>query len=486
MIQNEQKASGIDISGCAHRLSNTERIFLWGVRSKIAVVARIVGDVAEKDLVQSIKKVRLMHPLAGCKIIFDDHNNAWCSTENVPETRLRIAPRRSETQWFDEIRHEHLIPFEPEKGPLVRFVLVYSPEVSELIAFAQHCICDGTAVANLIRDILVCYAEPAKEVKTIQPPNLTDYVLKDEKDEDSSRSKSMGEVTINNFNNQWRERSYHFSGSDFCEIYYAFWKKVSYGMALLQLEPDETCDLIARSRNNGVTIVSALTAAFLAARQEVLGPLPEDKRTIGIPFDLRRHLGENIEEAFCFFAGDFNLPFSYSPDKPFWENARELHSIIQERVKTLDTSALDMRYFDPALVDAVFSYAQYVQKIPEAFNRTENLSRFAKDSKNIAFAISKKVISKHPSMIVTNLGRLDFPQIYGNLRLDRMFFAPPASETIPMILGGVGVGGCLTSSLVYLENRDKSGQSFAMDMIRIRNRALELLGFPEKANDRAM
>jgi hypothetical protein len=53
MIQNEQKANGIDISGCAHRLSNTERIFLWGVRSKIAVVARIVGDVAEKDLVQS-------------------------------------------------------------------------------------------------------------------------------------------------------------------------------------------------------------------------------------------------------------------------------------------------------------------------------------------------------------------------------------------------------------------------------------------------
>ena len=483
MSRNEQKTCGIDISGCAHRLSNTERIFLWGVRSKIAVVARIVGDVAEKDLVQSIKKVRQMHPLAGCKIIFDDHNDAWCSTENVPETILRVVPRKSENQWFDEIRREHLIPFEPEKGPLVRFVLVYSPQVSELIAFAQHCICDGTAVANLIRDVLVCYAEPAKEVKTIQPPTLTDYVLKDE---DSSKSKSMGEAMINNFNNQWRERWYHFSGADFCEIHNAFWKKVSYGMALLQLEPKETCDLIARCRKNGVTIISALTTAFLAARQEVLGPLPEEKRTIGIPFDLRRHLGENIDEAFCFFAGDFNLQFSCSPDKPFWENARELHSIIQERVKTLDTSALDMRYFDPALVDAVFSYAQYVQKIPEGFDRTENLSNFAKDSKNIAFAISKKVISKHPSMIVTNLGRLDFPQIYGDLRLDRMFFAPPASETIPMILGGVGVGGCLTFCLVYLEKREISGQLLALDMIRIRNRVLELLGFPEKANDRAM
>jgi hypothetical protein len=75
-------------------------------------------------------------------------------------------------------------------------------------------------------------------------------------------------------------------------------------------------------------------------------------------------------------------------------------------------------------------------------------------------------------MIVTNLGRLGFPQIYGNIRLNRMFFAPPASETIPLILGGVGVGGCLTFSLVYLENREKKDQSLAVDMIRIRNRAL--------------
>ncbi|VVB72167.1 Alcohol acetyltransferase [uncultured archaeon] len=483
MIQNEQKSSGIDISGCAHRLSNTERIFLWGVRSKIAVVARIVGDVAEKDLVQSIKKVRQMHPLAGCKIIFDDHNDAWCSTENVPETGLRVVPRRSENQWFDEIRREHLIPFEPEKGPLVRFVLVYSPQVSELIALAQHSICDGTAVANLIRDILICYSEPAKDVKTIQPPALTDYVLKDEA---PSQSKTTGEAAINNLNKQWRERPYRFSEADFIEIHNAFWKKFNYSMVLLQLEPDETSDLIDRCRENDVTIISALTAAFVAACQEVLGALPEDKRTIGIPFDLRRHLEEDIEEAFCFFAGDFNLQFSYRQEKPFWENAQELHRTIQERVKMLDASGLDMRFFDPTLVDAIFGYAQYVQRIPEAFERTENLSRFARDSKNIAFAVSKKIISRRPGMIVTNLGRLDFPQAYGDLRLDRMFFAPPASETIPIILGGVGIGGCLTLCLVYLENKELGGRPLSENMIRIRNRALELLGFPEKEIERAM
>lgn len=236
-----------------------------------------------------------------------------------------------------------------------------------------------------------------------------------------------------------------------------------------------------RERSN---IVSAMTAAFLAARQEIVGFIPEGKNTIGIPFDLRRHL-EN-SKAFCFFAGDFNLNFSYSQDKSFWENAQELHRIIQERVTMLDSSALDVRYFDPTLIDAIFSYAPYVQKIPEAFDKTENLSAFARDSKNIAFALSQKILSKHPSIIVTNLGRLNFPEIYNDLRLDRIFFAPPANESVPLILGGVGVSGRLAFSMIYLEKIGESSPFLTEDMIHIRNRVLQHIGFLEKANERAI
>ena len=125
-----------------------------------------------------------------------------------------------------------------------------------------------------------------------------------------------------------------------------------------------------------------------------------------------------------------------------------------------------------------------MQFIPEAFERTNTLSDFARDTKNIALMFSGS--RKNTAIINTNLGRLDFPQTYGDVRLDRMFFAPPASETIPLILGGVGVGGCLTFSLVYLENKEVSDQSLAGDMIQIRNRALEFLGFPENRNDRAV
>lgn len=63
---------------------------------------------------------------------------------------------------------------EPESGPLVRFVLVYSPQVSDLIIFAAHAICDGIALANLVRDILICYGEPNNPLSVIYPPIIRD------------------------------------------------------------------------------------------------------------------------------------------------------------------------------------------------------------------------------------------------------------------------------------------------------------------------
>ena len=219
MKPNDEELSRLSVDEIrekAHPLSNTERIFLWGVRSKIAMIARIIGNVDEKGLRRAIDFTRRMHPLLGCKITFDECQRAYCSIEGVPETMLRITPRRSEAQWFDEIRQEHLVPFKPETGPLVRFVLVYSPEVSELIAFGQHCICDGSAMANLIHDILLFYAHPEQDVKTVLPPKLTDFVLKENQPSSQLSSvKSSDEAAIKGYNELWAKGGHRFTQADF-------------------------------------------------------------------------------------------------------------------------------------------------------------------------------------------------------------------------------------------------------------------------------
>jgi NRPS condensation-like uncharacterized protein len=395
---------------------------------------------------------------------------------------LRTVPRTSESQWFEEIRREQLLPFKPESGPLVRFVLVYSPQVSELIAFAQHTICDGTALAILIRDILVYYANPAKEAPVLHPPVNIDYLPK----EKLSISRFVKNAFINHYNNQWRKRPYYFSQNDFNEVHTAYWERSRYNAVFLQLGPKETTDLITRCRVKGVTIGSAMTASFLAAYQDIIGTLPKNRRLIWIPYDLRRHLLDKVGDVFCLFLGLTTFSFSYDRKKTIWENAQKIHGMIRKGVNRLDLSGSELYLLDPTLVDACCNFAYYAELIPEAFERTKNLSGFAHDTKSVAFTFLQKAGSVIPGMMTSNLGRLDFPGTYGDLRLDRMFFTPPANRDAPLILGGVGVSGRLTFSLNYVVDSKEDFQSFTEDMIKIRNRALEYLGFSDKADDRAL
>ena len=262
-------------------------------------------------------------------------------------------------------------------------------------------------------------------------------------------------------------------------------KRIRHEIVLLQLDPKETLDLVARCRENGATVTSALTAAFLAAYQEVRGQLPENRRTIQVPFDLQRHISANLGDFLGFFVGAFKFPFAYDSKRSFWKNALELQEIIQKRAEILDTSAIDMEPFDPTLVDAFTNCAPYVDLLPEAFSQTENLSSFAGDRENIAFELSSKAVYDLPGTISSNIGRLYFPEAYGSLRLDRMFFVAPASEAFPLFIAGVSINDRLAFSLNFVEQVGEE-EALIGDMIRIRNRALEYLGFPEKASDRAI
>ncbi len=481
MNQCEGKDSCINIPGCLRRLSNFERYLLWSPENNMAAVARILGDVQEDALKRAIDLAGAVHPLMGIRVVIDGHHDIWFSTDLARKATLRTVLRTSDERWFEEVGQEYLVPFEPERGPLIRFVLVYSRQVSELIIFSQHSICDGVSLVNLLRDILIRYANPAVGGQVLRPPATIDFLEKG----DVFSSKSIDKGAIDYYNEKWRKSPHYFSQEDFCIIYKTLARKIRHKIVILELEPEETLDLVNRCRRNGATVTSALTAAFLAAYQEIRSQLPENRRTIQVPFDLRRRLGVNRENFLGFFVGAFKFPFVYNFQRSFWKNAYELQEIIRKRAEMLDTSAINMEPFDPTLVDAFTNCAPYVDLLPEAFSKTENLSAFAQDRENIAFELCSKAVYNLPGTISTNIGRLYFPELYGNLRVDRIFFVAPASEAFPLFIAGVSINDCMAFSLNYVE-REGEGNALTGDMIRIRNRALEYLGFPEKSSDRAM
>lgn len=192
-------------------------------------------------------------------------------------------------------------------------MLVYSPEVSDLFVFAKHEICDGRALAFLIRDILKHIADPLLEAKTVVPPL---YI--------GCFPKSSKKVIIQNIlkpfiilcNKWWSKSRWLFDQEDYLNIHKAVWDRYVYRIVLLQLEKDETERLIETCRDHGITVGSATMTAYIAALRDVCGGFKGRQKYVGMAYDLRDRLDKPVGDAFCLFVASFQFKFDYDPRKP--------------------------------------------------------------------------------------------------------------------------------------------------------------------------
>lgn len=478
---NTEYNGGLDsIPKCIRKVSNTERVFLWNPNCNVSMIARIRGDISEEKLVKAMETVRHMHPLVGAKIIFDEDHNGWFSTDDVPQPSFKIVNRLSDSQWFEELQQEIKTPFNLEDGPMIRFILIYSPEVSDLVIICNHSICDGMSLVYLVRDLLRSYMNHQQKIKVLSPPNIMEFLPK----QSFSLSSILARFFIHYANMQWKKRPYYFDHKDYTALQNAYWEKNMFGTVLLELKPHETKALSKSCKKSGVTIGSAVTTAFIAAHHDIVGPFIKNQKQISVPFDLRRHTNGQVGDVFCLCVGAPRFSYSYDTKKSFWENAGVLHNEIHKRVEKLDSEGLEVPDVDPTLMDALSCFAFFEKIVPEAYVQTDNLLQFSQDKKNIAFSIAKRSENMLPGTIPSNLGRINIPDRYGNLQIDQMIFLPAVSDTVPLTLGGISICDKMVFSLNYPEK--DADEPLTPKMIQIRNKALEYLGFPDNATGNRM
>ena len=476
-----EKGRTIDTSKCIRKLSNLERMYLWSPYSDVSMVTRINGNVSEERIRSALDVILQMHPLVGAKVVFDENYNAWFSTGNVIKPFFKTVNRVSDTQWLDELQHEITIPFNPETGPMIRFILVHSEMVSDLVVICNHSICDGMSLVYLIRDLLNSYTNPEQEIKVINPVDIMDFLPKG----GFSLQSVMMKLIIGHANRKWEKNPYYFDHKDAVAIQEAYWEKYKFNTVLLELEPSQTKDLLKKCRNKGVSIGSAVIAAFIAAHEDIVGPFVKNQKQLWVPFDLRRHATTPIDDVFCLCMGAPQLSYTYKAKKPFWENAAVLHNEIHKKVQKLDSNTIETPNSHPTLMDALSSFALLKEIVPDAYDKTENLKQYSHDTRNITFSFAKRSKTMAPGAIPSNLGGLGIPETYGNLQIDRMIFFPVISDTVALDIGGVSIGDKSVFSLSYLKPKNQDN-SMTKEMIQIRNNALEYLGFPDKVSEKVM
>lgn len=469
------------IPGCIRKMSHCERLFFMSPASTVMIAARINGTIDTVRFRQALDTAARKHPLLRAKVRFDKQHYAWFSQGCVLPVPLKIIPRESEHQWLEELKEEARVPFDICQGPLVRCVLLQSQEVSDVLILCNHSICDGMALAILVRDLITLYADENQDVSELFPTD----VLTIQKAGITIKG-LIARFFVGLANRKWRKNPHYFGAEEFTALYSSYWEERKPGLVLLEFNPEESDRLLAACREHGITVGSAVSAACLAAYTDTHGEFAKSQQVVMVPYDVRKRVHPPVGDIFGFCVGAAQFPFPVSAKKPFWEMAKDLHTEIHSRVEVLDPTCLDQPEFEPSLIDAISAFGVFVDKVPKAYASTETLQRFIRDKENVAIAFNRNFEKNIPCFIPSNLGRIDVPESPGGLRLERLVFIPSASELNPLVMGGAGTAGRMVFTLPFVDPPAKTGVSPEKDMIRVRNRALELLGFPEKVHDNPM
>jgi hypothetical protein len=329
------------------------------------------------------------------------------------------------------------------------------------------------SLAYLARDLMVHLGNPEIEVEVSPAPPTIDL---NNLPNDVSQS-SVVKFFIKRMNKKWLEDPEYFDNEDYRILTEAYWENYDHAFKSIELSEADTSSLVARCRKEGTTVTSALTAAFCGAQSIVEGEKPYHPKVV-VAADLRERLPNSPGEGMGMYAGGAELKFKYNHKRNFWENARNFNKNIQPKYtdKQLFSNINNWLYLEPTILDAI-PFKELGGLVPPDSIRYEKLSNFRKKD-DVVLGILKQdnldsLNAKLWGTAVTNLGRLDFPSIYGSLELERLILQPGGGfplANVNLVIGVVTCAGKLSIIVEYAE------QVIDNDTVeKINNQAMEFL-----------
>ena len=450
-----------------------ERFFARSPFAIVTIVARIRGTVSEEMLRSAVTKLQQRHALLRVRIETGADHAPRFTSQGVQGIPAAIVPRKSKDGWIEIHARAVRAPFEFETRPAIRFVLVHAPDRSEVIILCHHIICDGMSLAYLARDLMVCLGEPDREVEVLPAPSPIDL---DNLPHDVSQP-ALVKFLIGRMNRKWSEEAVFFDQEDYEILTRAYWDHYHHELFSIEMSEAETTALVARCRKEKVTVNSALTAAFSGAQSFAQGEQPYHAKTV-IAADLRDRLPHSPGEGMGMYAGGAELKLKYDHKRGFWENARQFHRRIQPALtnKKLFSAILNWLYLDPTISEAM-SFKKLGGLVPASSARYEKLSSFAERDDVVLRLLKRDKLetleAQYWGTAITNLGRLEFPRVYGALELDRLIMQPGGGIPLAnanLVLGAVTCSGKLSMVVEYAEEAVGTAT-----MEQIKDKAMEYL-----------
>jgi NRPS condensation-like uncharacterized protein len=362
-----------------------------GIPQNFVIVARVSGPLTENVLRQSLDMVQERHPPLKFKI--REGQVPEFVSDGVPKIPLRIVERKNENHWVEEVEKEMLEPLPFTKGPLVRAMQLIFKDNYDLLFTFCHVVADATSGINFVKNVLRI-AEKLSQGIIPEPnpplpmlPSSLDLLKKDLKFKPEFLDIS-GRIM----------RTFHKPVELEGDREISIEKRITRVIQRI-LDPDETKKLAVSCKKEKTSIHGALIAAFLQAVVEQIRQQKEISKKsplmIGCttPVNMRdlfsRPMGEEIGD-YISHALHFQMVHESAS---LWHVARKVKKSLKRELKfRRDIKA-----------------TSGIGELLEAFSTPMEIVKALED--------------EFPPVAVTNMGRLDINEQFGDLALVELHFA---------------------------------------------------------------
>jgi hypothetical protein len=400
---------------------------------------KVVGELDEGQLRQALARVQAKHPLLRCVIEEAVGGPRFVLLDRPAPIPLRIVERRGDDDWQTEACREWVAPFDGSCEPLVRLVWLRAGEVNELLLVGHHCICDGYSGINLVRECLSAYDQPEQDlgaydtlgaIEDIVPATL----LGNRRFQRRVRWKArVLRLTLFLKQRESKPRGPRIAPE---RMYFHRW----------DISDSTALQLTERCRSEGVTVLAAVSVAFMQAFRDVRGARGLSETCTMV--SARRFLPEMRADALFGFAPGVALSTKGLPPPEdmsasgFWVRARAIKADLTRRIDRLGAGLYDTLVGLESLHDRYARLVAYFESAPAVRNVT-----------------------------LSNLGRLDLPQQYRSFRLERVY--SPLVMVSPTPANTVVISS-FAGQMEFAIISDQQSLPHAQ-ALQIRHRAMEIL-----------
>ncbi len=339
--------------------------------------AKVRGQLTLEGLIYALAKVQQKHPLLGVVIREDEKGRPYfVSDTKIPPIPVQIMERRSDEDWQRISAEQWRQSFDVGKGPLARLIWLRSTEVSELMLVCAHCICDGTSILTLMRELLLVLDQP--ETRLIAYPAFED-----------SRT-FIPNTLINNVGLKIRLRL--LSGLAWLVLCFKTRGKIpapgNHYLVHFKMDKAATAQLANRCKTEQTTMHAAFAVAFMEAHRQVMGAASHGK--VISPVDIRRFIPEIKQDQLFAFAPIAELSDSAEKGADFWARARQLKNDLTDAIDKMDIRKLLFTS------DYFHSAGKYMVRLLRQTDGTHDVT-------------------------LSNMGRLDIPEQYEHFMLETIY-----------------------------------------------------------------